>query len=225
MARSKKEVESIVSGMGVFTAIISNLVELIKKFGGTMEQLYQLATPEGTETLEKVAKLIAGCATEVKTRYTRLISGGEKLIIDAASGDEMLMDAKELFQAGIDSDFVNWGADEKGSATPETAVEIREMIENATYAQMFGELSGDVNNLCFTHHQIKNFVKKHRNWLRQDGYATFFLFKSKGHCFVASVHFYSDGSLCVNVSRFGYDDRWNAGNRHRLVVPRLAETL
>jgi hypothetical protein len=56
--RSKREVEKIVSGMGVFMAIISTLVELVKKFGGTMESIYRLATPEGLKTLEDVARVI-----------------------------------------------------------------------------------------------------------------------------------------------------------------------
>ncbi|MDA3815449.1 MAG: hypothetical protein PF549_03720 [Patescibacteria group bacterium] len=58
MSKSKKKVESIVSAMGVFMTIITNLVELIKKFGGTTEDLHRLATPEGRETLEEVARVI-----------------------------------------------------------------------------------------------------------------------------------------------------------------------
>jgi hypothetical protein len=55
---SKKDVPAIVSAMGVFTEIISSLSKLVAKFGGTMENIYRLATPEGGETLEKIARLI-----------------------------------------------------------------------------------------------------------------------------------------------------------------------
>lgn len=56
--RSRKDVEAIVSGMGVFVAIISRLVELVKELGGSIDNLYRLATPEGSETLKAVARVI-----------------------------------------------------------------------------------------------------------------------------------------------------------------------
>jgi hypothetical protein len=157
-----------------------------------------------------------------KKQFTRLISDGEKLIIDAVDGSETLADAKEIFTGGIDSDFKNWDADEKGSAASEALAEVREMIKDATFSQMFGELNADVGKLCLTQHQIKSFVKKYRNWLQKDGYGTFFLFRSNGHFFVAYADLSSGGSLRVLVVRFEYDYVWLADARHRLVVPRLA---
>jgi len=65
-------------------------------------------------------------------------------------------------------------------------------------------------------------VKKYRSWLRADGYATLFLFKSHGHLFVANVDLGSDGRLEVYVDRFGRSFIWHAGRRGRLVVPQLA---
>lgn len=222
MSKSKKEVESIVSAMGVLTAIISNLVELVKRFGGTMENLYLLATPEGNEKLEKIARIIVGKVEETRRQFLQLISGGKSLAVDAVEGTEILADAKDMFPAGIDSDLKNWGADEPGQLTAETPVDVYEMKQNATFSQMFGELSADVKKLCLTQHQIKDFVKKHRNWLRTEGYATFFLFESNGNFFVAGVGFGSGDRLFVGVVRFGRSVVWSAEDRHRVVVPQLA---
>lgn len=221
MARNKKEVEAIVSGMGVFMAIISSLVELVKKFGGTMESIYRLATPEGLKTLEAVARLIATSAVEIKNEFLNLIST-HSLILDACDGSEIIAGSEDMFEAGIDSDFINWGADEPGYPTLETPVEVHEMIKNGTFSQLFGSLSGDIGKLCLTQAQIKCFVRKYKSWLRTDGYATFFLFKSHSHFFVASVHVYSGGGLGVDVFRFEFDNVWFAEGRPRLVVPRLA---
>ena len=222
--RSKKEVEAIVSAMGVFMAIISNLVELVKKLGGSIEMIYRLATPEGSETLEAIARIIVGGAAKVQSQFLKLISGAVSLTVDAVDGTEILADAKDMFLAGIDSDFINWGADEPGRPTAETSVDVYEMQQekDATFSQMFGDLSSDVRRLCLTQHQIKNFVKKHRNWLRTEGYATFFLFESKGHFFVASVDVHSGGRLYVSVRLFGSAHVWDAELRRRLVVPKLA---
>ncbi len=89
---------------------------------------------------------------------------------------------------------------------------------------MFDELNTDVRKLCFTQAQIKNFVKKYRNWLRADGYATFFLFESEGNFLVADV-VDSDGKLSVIRRQLKDDGIWAAGFHRRLVTPRLAKTL
>jgi hypothetical protein len=95
------------------------------------------------------------------------------------------------------------------------------MTKDATFTQMFGSLNADMKKLCLTPHQVKNFVKKHCNWLRTDGWATFFLFESNRELFVAGVSFFSHGGLGVRVGRFGNSFVWGAGRHHRVVVPQL----
>ena len=55
---AKKDVSVIVSALGVLMSIITNLVSLVRKRGGTDEDIYRLATPEGESLLEKIADLI-----------------------------------------------------------------------------------------------------------------------------------------------------------------------
>ena len=85
---------------------------------------------------------------------------------------------------------------------------------------MFGSLGTDLDKLCLTQHQIKTFCEVHKEWLRKDGYATFFLFKVDEQFFVAHVRVSSVG-LGVHVFRFGLDDVWYAEYSHRMVVPQL----
>ncbi|OGY46146.1 MAG: hypothetical protein A2731_01585 [Candidatus Buchananbacteria bacterium RIFCSPHIGHO2_01_FULL_39_8] len=153
--------------------------------------------------------------------FLRLISGSENLTIDSVDGSETLVEANDVF-AYIDPDFQNWKADETGVTTVETSVRVYEMVKDATFAQMFGSLSEDAEKLCFTQAQIKGFVRKHCQWLRSDGYATFFLFRSHNHFFVARVRVASGGGLLVGVDRFEHSVVWHAGNLHRVVVPQLA---
>ena len=149
---------------------------------------------------------------------TRLLSKGECIIIDACDGKEILADAKDVFKSGIDSNFKNWDLNKTDKDTEETAVQVHKIVKDPTFVQMFGSLGTDLDKLCLTQSQIKNFCKKHSNWLRTDGYATFFLFKVGDQFFVADVRVDSDG-LCVDVVRFEDDDVWNADVAHRLVVP------
>ena len=154
-------------------------------------------------------------------KFLWLISGGVSLTVDAVDGTEILADAKDVFPGGIDSNFINWGADEPGRSTAETPVDVYEMTKDSTYSKMFGSLSDDVQKICFTQAQIKNFAKRNYEWFRTDSYGTFFLFESNGYFFVALVSFDSLGGLRVDVSRFERSLVWRAGSR-RLVVPRLA---
>jgi hypothetical protein len=149
---------------------------------------------------------------------TLLLSKGESILIDACDGKEILADAKDVFKSGIDSDFKNWNTNKPGKNTEETAVQVHEIVKDSTFAQMFGSFGTDLDKLCLTQSQIKNFCKKNPNWLRTDGYATFFLFKVGDQFFVAYVYVDSDG-FCVDVLRFEYVYVWNAVYAPRFVVP------
>lgn len=151
----------------------------------------------------------------------RLLSKGESLLIDAVNGKETLAQAKDVFLSSIDSDLKKLGTDQPGAATEETPVQVYEMAQDATFAQMFGSLGADLDKLCLTQHQIKNFCKELPNWLRSDGHATFFLFKVEDQYFVADVYVYGAG-LSVRVYDFEFDYVRLALNLHRVVVPQLA---
>lgn len=63
--RSKQEVSAIVAAMGIIMTIVQALLELVRQKGGSDEDIYRLATPNGKGLLEKIADLIveAGRAT------------------------------------------------------------------------------------------------------------------------------------------------------------------
>lgn len=156
----------------------------------------------------------------VNNAFLRRISN-EPLIIGTVGGCEVIADAKEVF-AYIDSNFKNWRADEIGEETAEAKAVVYEMIRNGNFAELFGSINRDPRKLCFTQEQIIFFCVNHRYWLRADGYATFFLFESRGQFFVANVDVYSDGSLYVYVYRFENSNVWDAEFRLCVVVPQLA---
>lgn len=68
MSKSKREVEAIVSAMGVFTSFISLLVRFVKEAGGNVESIYRLATPDGEGTLKRIARLIVDEATTTQKK-------------------------------------------------------------------------------------------------------------------------------------------------------------
>ncbi len=148
----------------------------------------------------------------------RLVSGGERLMLDACDGKQTIAKAQDMF-SWIDSDFASWGTDVEGKPMPEASVSVHEMVEDANFAKMFTSLSGDVGSLVLTQSQIRNFVTKYRAWLRTDGWATFFLFQENDELFVASVRLDSGARLGIVVDRFGRAGVWFAVYQRRLVVP------
>ena len=138
------------------------------------------------------------------------------ITIPPLSGKKLIKDSK-LF-SWIDPDFVNYGASEAGSETEAGNFDVLELTKDMTFKEMFQE------NQAMTQEQILYFVENHKEKLKQDNYAIFFLFKSEGNFFVAYVNVNPDG-LNVNVNRFENSFVWDAGGGPRFVVPQLADTL
>lgn len=193
--------------------------------------LKDLSTSDGQWAIQNPKQAIALYIEAIKNRnktmsivfdneYLKLISGNETLVIDQCDGSRVIADANDVFDY-IDSDFRNWKADEVGQATLDTPVNVCELVKDGTFSDFFSSLTPDMDKLCFTQDQIIGFVKKHRDWLRTDGLATFFPFKSHNKFFVARVRFDSDGRLHVSVHELEFGGRWGAGGRRRVVVPQL----
>lgn len=151
----------------------------------------------------------------------KLTSGAEVLELDATDGKQTIAQAKDAFPGYIDGDFREWGCDVKSAPTGKTEVAVYEMIKDGDFARIFNGMSDDLNKLVLTQPQIIKFVQKHRQWLRTEGYGTFFLFKVGDEFFVARVLVDGGGQLKARVYRFSYDDVWHAEGRRRIVVPQL----
>lgn len=158
--------------------------------------------------------------------YLRLISGGQTVSISACKGGKNanIYHAKKTFSGYIDLDFKKYGCDTPQPATEKTDVDVYEMYKkDADFSTLFGSLSGDLKSLAFTsQEQIKKFAQENKEWLRKDGYGTFFLFtekiNSEEKIFVAHVRFNSD-VLRVDVYHVSRDSVWDASYAHRVVVP------
>ena len=144
----------------------------------------------------------------------------QNLKIPATAGKKYIWDSKFFYW--IDNDFKNWNLNVPSNKTKNTNVAVGEITKDGTFEQFFKEINTDLDKLILTQEQILVFIKKHKKWLRTDGYGTFFLFKVGDEFFVAGVGFIDDGQLLAYVCRFSGDSIWYAERRHRIVVPQLA---
>jgi len=157
---------------------------------------------------------------EPKSSILRLISGSEKVMIEALDGKAIIAKSEKIFTSYLDPDFKKWGLDKSGLATKETLVDIHEMVADGNFVQIFTTLSSDLDKLVMTQAQIIRFCEKHPTLLRQDGDATFFLIKENDEYFVVRVHVRSDG-LDVRVYRLERGNVWDGECRRRVVSPQL----
>ena len=216
------QIESCVTLVADATRKATGVVlrELVKN-GVLNKQNVEQVRARGNEVVVAITELVKSKFAEIAENIAgivKLISGAEMLELDETDGKETIAEAKETFSGWIDGDFKNYGTDVKSSPTKKINVSVHEMIKDGTFAQIFGGMSDNLDGLCLTQPQIIQFVKKHRKWLRADGWSTFFLFKVKSEFFVARVHVRSDGQLCVSVYRFSDVGVWYADYRYRLVV-------
>jgi hypothetical protein len=150
----------------------------------------------------------------------RKISGGENLMIESLDGRSTIADAEKIFKSSIDGNFQHWELNEAGKATKQLLVDVREMVQDATFIQIFTSINVDLDKVAMTQHQIIRFCEKHPTWLCQNGYATFFLTKENNEYFVVSVCVFS-AALAVCVNRVGFDHVWVGKSRSRVVSPQL----
>ncbi len=207
--RSKKEVEAIISGAGLFMDLVIILVAAVKKFGGTMGQLHKLVTPEGRETLEKVARIIAGFAEATTYKVAECFTN------------------KSLFYYR-DGDLDKWLP-----ATLPTKVgslSHKETTGGQTFRQMAEAITGtsgksdeelakllvEQGKTCSLQ-QIEDAIVRHEagdksDGLLDNGRANFFFVWSGSAMVVVSAD-RLDGGWNVRVDSFGLGFRWYAGYR------------
>ena len=220
MEKSSQNNSSFGQGLELASIIIKALASAVKKTNADSDRVQAVIGKPGV-----IFQLIEGLFTEdEKTKKNplilRLISGGQKIMIEALDGKAYISDAKKTFKSFIDGDFKDWGLNQSGPATAETLLDISEMVGDGTFVQIFSNISSDLEKLVMTQAQIIRFCEKHPTWLSQKGCATFFLTKVGEEYFVVYV-FVRSGGLDVPVNRLGNDYVWHGEDRHRVVSPQL----
>ena len=196
-------------GQGLELANIVNkaIANVIKENKISSDQVQAVIGKPG-QIFDYFKKLFSSSSEKISSILS-LLSISETLVLESLDGKATIANTKNTFKSYLDLDFKNWHLDNKGRATKETTIQIYEMgHDDANFSQTFNSLSNDLDSLCLTQNQIIRFCEKYPSHLRQDGYATFFLFKENNEYFVARVRVYS-GGLFVGVGRFADDGVWS----------------
>jgi hypothetical protein len=153
-------------------------------------------------------------------KISRLLSGDENLVIEALDGSMYIVDAEDTFTSHIEGDFKAWALIGCNVATPETIVDVDEIVSDAILAQIFFGLTHDLEKIVMTQHQIIVFCRKYPHWLREEKFSTFFLTKVRREYLVIRVGISNSGPG-ASVIRFGDSKVLDGEARRRVVYPRL----
>lgn len=205
---------------------MSNVLGMKDVKGVLVDLLEKLVSDDWEVWLKEVKKFLRKEPCWVNDEPDRvdilgLLSGGEIITIAPCDGTQTLQRENKTFSS-IHSDFAPHVCDEKGNATRETTVEVREVEKSATYSQIFGSVGGKLDKLCLTQHQIKTFCHDQSQRLFTSYRSRIiFLFRLEERFYlVAHVSREHRGiSLCVR--RFECNREWNAGDGLRVVIPKF----
>ena len=170
--------------------------------------------------LEPLEIVTAPSAGKVK-----FYSAIENLLIESLDGKMLLSDFTDMFRF-IDPDFRLFDLDKPSPATEAILVDVKEFKSgDATLAQIFWQLSEDLEKIILTPAQILRFCLKFSKYLSQGDCGTFFPTKigRKYYCF----YLYSDDGYYLHVTRLKTDcfDYWSGGYkekaRPRVVIKRF----
>lgn len=214
------------------------LADAVRKAAGTVVEEFSqrgiIHVGNFQKVVERGDQIAATVLTAVRTKVAeiaesvigrlRLISGAVTVLIPATDGTRAVYRSKELFKGYFDRNFERGGLNVLSQPAPETAVEVWEMVQEGTFAEIYDGLDTPLEMLCLTQAQIVAFVESNPKWLHTDGYETFFLFKEKvkgeQKFFVANV-FVVSGGLRVDVYPVSLGDVWYAECHLRFVLPQL----
>ncbi|MCX6792685.1 MAG: hypothetical protein NTY12_01540 [Candidatus Falkowbacteria bacterium] len=160
----------------------------------------------------------------INNEILKLLCANEIITIDAVYGNQTFkIIAEDIFKGGISYCFEEWSIllDRVSKATEKTPVQITKLVADSSLHTIFNSLSKskDLEKLCLTQSQIRNFCLKYKKRFWQDNSSVFFLFMENKQYFVAHVSSTFFG-LHVNVQGILFEHVWKAKDNCIIVTPK-----
>jgi len=211
MARTIKDAVRITKGLMIFVDWISNLGKEVKELGGNEKSLYKFFT--NVEKRKEVARIVVKRSQVFGNKYLELVKTS---ILKECDGLYILKQSDDLF-GWVDLYFDKWGTNKaQNISTEEVMVGLYNLIKKSTFSQFFNSATDDLDRICFTHDQIRKWVKENKKDISPKW--TFFLSKSGSRqYFVVSVNSRPDGTLDAHV--FKLEGTATFGSGYHVVLP------
>ncbi len=208
----------------------TRLVEFQNKFSSMSKEDRQWVIQNTSEAIKMFIEAVKNRKID-KSVILKLIFGDQPFVIKALDGSCLIHEAEKTFKSYIDPNFVDWGLNKTGIATPETQIRVDEVVGEGTFMNIFGFLPATWNQKWLSQNQVIEFCETLHGWLRQDECATMFLCKIDENKSVNEEKPQDDlvvvfvdvisGGLDVDVFRLDDVIVWGEGYRYRVVSPQL----
>lgn len=214
------------TGLGLIKATIERVQNSNSLFTSGLKKLVNSSEEELSNFLNVNVKV-----ENQANGILRRISGRHTLALKALDGKRLIYNSMKTFKASVDPNFKKWNLNKTGMATPETLVQVSEMVGDGTFMKIFSSLPGIWKQKWVSQNQVIEFCETLSNWLRHDEYDTMFLIKKdenkpinednpQDNLVVVNVCVHPVG-LYVNVFRLENGYVWSGGRRRRVVSLQL----
>jgi hypothetical protein len=181
----------------------------------------QSACQSKTKNITPVRRLVE------QTKYFHLMPEVKNLRL-GYSTSKLIVDAKDVFKSGIDSDFVIYDLNRPSQTCKPARISGYDLVKNGIFKDMFLSFGVDyLEKLWLRQGQVIDTCVFFADRLHQGGYASFFLIKkdedkpaTEENLFVVHVCVESNG-LNAYVYHFSYDGDWRGGIGNRFFCPQL----
>ena len=120
-------------------------------------------------------------------RVTRLVYGGEELLIGASDGIAVIANAQDVFSGGIDETFAKRTLMDRSLASDETALSLHQVLGGHGFATIFTDINYDLDELVLSQAQIIRFCEKYSDSLAQYPGGINFLSRDVSHYLAITV--------------------------------------
>ena len=165
-------------GLELTGLIAKAIANVAKKTNIGQERLQEIIEKPGT-----LFKLIEDLFIEdnklkKSSRVLKIVSGAERMVIEALDGQLCIPIAKKIFGGFISDKFGIFGLNNFRPATKETSVEISQVIKKSTTAEVFNSITPELDKLVLTQHQVIRFCEKYPDWYNNENSHILFLTKN-----------------------------------------------
>ncbi len=202
--------------------IIIERIQADPRFSGVLNKLI-------AATDDELEAFINGSAiTRVTDETLRFISSDHSLKLRSLNGSRLIYNAGDVFES-IDPDFIKCGINNPGVVTPESSIQVHEVVKDSQPREIFAALSGNWHQKWLSQNQLIEFCVNFQQWLIKEGCCTFFLIKKDENSSIDEEHpeinlvtarvYIVPGGLDILLGSLTDADLWLGESRHRVVAP------
>lgn len=151
-------------------------------------------------------------------KVTNISNDSKGVVIKALNGQAINYDPQKIIIMNAEDEDRMHRPDR---ATPETFIDVSEIISDKTFLEMYTGLADSLDKMTLTQPQIMTICNQYFRRLAQDECQNIFLTKINGEYFIIMTKMGANDSLVLSYFPLNYDYVWHRETQRRIFYPRL----